>query len=386
MLTRGVMRLFGLPSIRLGRVFGIPIELDTSWFFVLFLVAASLTTSYFPEALPDQPPVMYAAIGLLTALVFFGSLIGHEFAHSLVAKAGGLRISRVTLFMFGGVSQMDDEPRSPGQEFVVALAGPAASLLFAGAFWGLAAAARTLGVAPAVWVPLDYLSLINISLAVFNLLPGFPLDGGRVLRAAFWAATKDLLKATRWASRAGQGLGMVLVAIAVLGVLGGSFDLVWLAVMGWFLSVLAGGAYEQQKVRSTLAQIPLRDIMTSPAVLAPADATLEELAHSHFLGGRHRRYPVVDGGRVIGIIDLERSGAIPREKWTEVTAAEAAARELAEVVTGPDASVESVLPLLEPSGPGAVLVVEDGRLAGIVTRADVIRAVREASDKGSASR
>lgn len=380
------MRMFGLPSLRLGRLFGIPIELDASWFFVLFLVAASLTTSYFPEALPDQPPALYAAIGLLTALVFFGSLIGHEFAHSLVAKAGGLRIRRVTLFMFGGVSQMDEEPRSPGQELLVALAGPAASLLFAVAFWGLAFLARALDSPVAVWVPLDYLAVINVSLAVFNLLPGFPLDGGRVLRAVFWAGTKDLLKATRWASRAGQAIGMALVAIAVLGVLGGSFDLVWLAVMGWFLSVLAGGAYEQQKVRSALAAVPVSAIMTSPPVLAPADATLEEIAHSYFLGGRHRRYPVVDDGRVIGIIDLERSGAIPREQWATVTAAEAAARDLSEVVAVPDASVESVLTLLEPSGPGAVLVVEDGRLAGIVTRADVIRAMREAADAGSTPR
>ncbi|MDO8879358.1 MAG: site-2 protease family protein [Coriobacteriia bacterium] len=371
--------MFGLPSWRLGKVFGIPLEIDASWFFIFFLVASTLTTSYFPSALPDRAPVQYVALGFVTALVFFGSLVLHELAHSLVARAGGLRISKVTLFLFGGVSQMEAEPRSPGHEFLVAIAGPLTSVVLAGVFWGGHLLLRASGAPDVVWVPLEYLAFINVSLALFNLLPGFPLDGGRVLRALIWTLTKDLLKATKWASRAGQALGTLFIAIAVLGVLAGTFDFVWFAVMGWFLTSLAAGAYQQQLMRAALADVPLKRIMSSPAVLAPADITLEEMAHSYFLGGRHTRYPVVDEGKVIGLIDIDRANAIPRAEWPVVTVADVASRDLGEVVAAPDTSVDAVLPRLEAAGPGAILVVDGGRLAGIVTRSDVIRLVRETS-------
>ena len=365
--------------MRLGKIFGIPLEIDASWFFIFFLVASTLTTSYFPSALPDRAPIQYVALGFVTALVFFGSLVLHELAHSVVARAGGLRITKVTLFMFGGVSQMEAEPRSPGHEFLVAIAGPLTSVVLAGVFWGGHLLLRASGAPDVVRVPLEYLAFINVSLALFNLLPGFPLDGGRVLRALIWTLTKDLLKATKWASRAGQALGTLFIAIAVLGVLAGTFDFVWFAVMGWFLTSLAAGAYQQQLMRAALADVPLKRIMSSPAVLAPADITLEEMAHSYFLGGRHTRYPVVDEGKVIGLIDIDRANEIPRAEWPIVTVADVASRDLGEVVAAPDTSVDAVLPRLEAEGPGAILVVEGGRLAGIVTRSDVIRLVRETS-------
>jgi Zn-dependent protease len=371
--------MFGLPSLKLGRIFGIPIEVDASWFFVFFLVASTLTTSYFPSALPDRGPVTYVALGFVTALAFFGSLVLHELAHSLVARAGGLRISKVTLFLFGGVSQLEDEPRGPGHEFVMAIAGPLTSVLIAVGAWFAFVALRAAGARDVLWVPLEYLALINASLAFFNLLPGFPLDGGRVLRALLWALTKDLLKATKWASRVGQALGSILIAIAVFGVLQGTFDLVWFAVMGWFLTSLAAGAYQQQLMRAALADVPLSRIMSTPAVLAPADITLEEMAHSYFLGGRHTRYPVVKDGRGIGLIDIDRVNEVPREEWPLVTVADVAARDLRDVVAAPQTSVDEVLGRLESAGPGAILVVEDGRLAGIVTRSDIIRLVRETS-------
>ena len=373
--------MFGLPSIRIGRLFGIPLEIDASWFLVFFLVAATLTTSYFPTALPDRAPAQYVLLGVLTALAFFGSLVLHELAHSLVARAGGLRISKVTLFLFGGVSQMEEEPHSAGREFVMALAGPLTSVFVGGVCFGAAALLRAVGAAEALWVPFEYLALINWSLAVFNMLPGFPLDGGRVLRAALWASTKDLLKATRWASRAGQALGMLLIASAVLGVLGGRYNLVWLALIGWFLANAAAGAYQQQVIRAKLAEVPLHQIMSAPAELVPAEMSLEAMAHSYFLGGRHTRYPVVSEGRVVGLVDLARLNTIPREQWKALSVGEVAARDLADVVATPETTVEAILPRLEPGGPGAVLVVQEGRLAGIVTRADVIRLIRESGPR-----
>lgn len=358
-------------------MFGIPLEIDASWLFVFFLVAATLTTSYFPAALPDQVPTVYVALGLVTAIAFFASLVLHELAHSLVARAGGLRVSRVTLFVFGGISQLEDEPKSPGSEFVMAVAGPLTSLLIGVACWGLTVAGGLAGAPEWALVPFDYLAIINVALAVFNLLPGFPLDGGRVLRSILWAATGDLMKATKWASRAGQGLGTALIAVAVFGVLNGTFDFVWLAVMGWFMSTLAAGAYRQQLTRVRLAEVPISAIMSSPAVLVPADLSLEQMGHSYFLAGRHPRYPVVDDGRVIGLIDIERVGEVPRSLWAETTVGEVATKNLEDAVARPEASVDSILPQLEPGGPGAILVVEDGRLAGIVTRSDIIKLVMD---------
>ncbi len=371
--------MFGLPSVRIGRPFGIPLEVDASWLFIFFLVAFTLTTSYYPAALPDGEPVLFVALGVATALAFFGSLVLHELAHSLVARAGGLKISKVTLFMFGGVSQMEEEPRSPGHEFLLAIAGPATSVLIGLAALGVRAALVAVDAPDPVWLPFEYLGLINLSLAAFNLLPGFPLDGGRVLRALLWATTKDILKATRWASRSGQAIGMFLISIAVLGVLRGTFDLVWFAVIGWFLATMSASAYQQQVLRATLDAVPVSQVMSSPAVLAPADLTLEDMAHSFFLGGRHTRYPVVEDGHVVGLIDLARVNEVPRDKWGSTIVRDVAGVDLAGIVAPPSASVGSVLARLEPGGPGAVLVVEERRLAGIVTRADVIKFIMESS-------
>ncbi|MRR11944.1 hypothetical protein EG835_05625 [bacterium] len=186
--------MFGLPSLRIGRLFGIPLEVDASWLLVFLLVTTTLTFSYFPAALPNVTPSLYVVLGVITALAFFASLVLHELAHSLVARAGGLKISKVTLFLFGGVSQMEEEPRGPGHEFLLALAGPGTSVLLGVLSLAVRALLMSAGAPDAVWLPFEYLGLINIALSVFNLLPGFPLDGGRVLRAILWAITKDILQ------------------------------------------------------------------------------------------------------------------------------------------------------------------------------------------------
>jgi Zn-dependent protease len=367
--------VFGLRSFTIGRFFGIPLEVNSSWFLIFFLVAFTLSTSYLPAALPEQNSTVHVFIAIAMTAAFFASIVIHEFAHSLVARAGGLKISRITLFAFGGVSQMEEEPTGPGLEFLIAFAGPGMSLILSGIGFGAMAILRSIEASPMLQIPVEYLTYINLTVAIFNLLPGFPLDGGRVLRSILWAVTGDILKATRWASRMGQLLGYALIAVAVVGVLRGSLDLIWFAVMGWFLSSLAGAAYQQQLVKSRLSEVPLSSIMSSPVTLVPADTTLEEMAHSFFLGGRHSRYPVVSEGRVIGLIELQAIRDLARDQWSTLTAGETANKDLSQVVVTPEVTVDQVLTRLEPSGPGAVLVVEDGRLSGIVTRADVIRLV-----------
>ena len=375
--------MFGLRSFTIGRFFGIPLEVNSSWFLIFFLVAFTLSTSYLPAALPEQNSTVHVFIASAMTAAFFASIVIHEFAHSLVARAGGLKISRITLFAFGGVSQMEDEPTGPGLEFLIAFAGPGMSLILSGIGFGAMAILHSIEASPMLQIPVEYLTYINLTVAIFNLLPGFPLDGGRVLRSILWAVTGDILKATRWASRMGQLLGYALIAVAVVGVLRGSLDLIWFAVMGWFLSSLAGAAYQQQLVKSRLSEVPLSSIMSSPVTLVPADTTLEEMAHSFFLGGRHSRYPVVSEGRVIGLIELQAIRDLARDQWSTLTAGETANKDLSEVVVTPEVTVDQVLTRLEPNGPGAVLVVEDGRLSGIVTRADVIRLVGSLSSPES---
>ncbi|MDZ4654307.1 MAG: site-2 protease family protein [Coriobacteriia bacterium] len=370
--------MLGLPSIRIGKVFGIPIEINASWFLIFLLVTVTLTTGYFPQQLEGRPMLTYMVMGFVTTVAFFGSVLLHEFAHSLVARAGGLRISKITLFIFGGVSQMEDEPQRPGLEFVMASAGPGTSLLLAAVLFLIGETLFALQAPPSVIVVIDYLVVINLSVGLFNLLPGFPLDGGRILRAILWAISGNLLKATLWASRMGQLIGMGLIAVAVLGVLlFQTFDLIWFAVMGWFISGLATTAYQQQVVKSRLADVPVSLIMSSPPRLVPAELTLEDMAHSYFLGGQHTRYPVVADGAVIGLIDIRTAQNVPRERWSHMTVAEVARKDLAELFVTPETTVDRILPRLDPSQVGAVLVVDDGRLAGIVTRADVIRLIRE---------
>ena len=229
--------MFNTPSFRIGKILGIPVEVNLTWLIVFALVAFSLAFSYFP-AVYDWPAWLNVLNGVLTALAFFGSIVIHELSHSLVARAGGVEIERITLFLFGGVAQMEEEPSSPGREFVMAIAGPAASLGLALVFWVLALSLRSISAPDALYGPLEYLALINLSVAVFNLLPGFPLDGGRVLaRDAMVDDRRTWFGRLAGRARTGQLVGYLLIALAVFGVLNGALNLIWLGLVGWFIVV-----------------------------------------------------------------------------------------------------------------------------------------------------
>ncbi len=370
--------MFSSPSIQIGRIFGIPLEVNVSWLLIFALVASSLAFSYFPSEFGGWSSAEYLVAGVLTAILFFASVVLHELSHSLVARAGGLRISRVTLFLFGGVAQMEGEPGSPGREFVMAAAGPAASVLLSVLFAFGYVVAQMVGAPSTVWGPMMYLAAINLSVAIFNLLPGFPLDGGRVLRSFLWWSSGDILKATRWASRVGQFIGWGLVAIAVLGVVNGQLGLIWLGLIGWFLSGLAESAYRQQVARTVLASVPVRSIMSTSPVVVPGEMSLEELAHSYFLGQRHSRYPVAVGGEVVGLVTLAAAKQVPRDRWPDTPVSDVTERDLGRLIVSADATVDSIVARLGPDDSGAVLVVDEGRLVGVLTRSDVMHALEVA--------
>lgn len=366
--------MFDIPSVRIGRVFGIPIEVNLSWFIIFGLVAFSLASTVFPAMGEgtDAPTWLYALVGVVTALLFFASILAHELCHSLVARAEGGKVEKITLFLFGGVAQMDDEPRSPGREFLMAAAGPAMSLVISGlCYAGFALSVN--GSAPWwLWAPLQYLAGINFLVAAFNMLPGFPLDGGRVLRSVLWGVTHDLLKATRWASRSGQLIGWMMVVSAVLGVLRGSTDLIWFGLVGWFIASLAGQAYRQQVFRSRTEAVTIAGIMTADPEFVSGELSLEQLVSEHFLQGRHSRYPVIHDGSIVGLVTLADVKHVARADWPFVRTLDVTNRDLDHLVVPEDAPVASLISRLAGDKPGALIVSRDGRLAGIVTRADVI--------------
>ena len=367
--------MFNMPSIKIGRFFGIPIEINPTWFIIFVLVAASLAFSQFPSdpRLQGWGQAGYLLAGIVSALLFFASIVFHELSHSLVAKAEGLKIERVTLFMFGGVAQMTEEPRTAGAEFRMAVAGPASSLVLAGVFFGLETLTRALSGPSWIWGPLAYLASVNLAVAVFNLLPGFPLDGGRVLRSILWQVTGDQLKATRWAARSGQVIGYSMVALAVFGVLQGNLGLIWFGLIGWFIAVLADSAYKRQVAMSRISGLTVRSAMSPSPTLAPGEITLEQLAHDYVLGGQHSRYPVILDGQVIGLVSLSRVKQVPREQWGALKVADIADRDIAALVIEADAPLESALPRLAGEWPGALLVLQQGHLVGILTRSDLVR-------------
>ncbi len=369
--------MFDLPSLRIGRLFGIPIEINASWLLIFALVAVTLSFTYFPTAYPGRSVTVDVVSGLVTSVLFFVSIVLHEMAHSLVSIAGGGRISKITLFVFGGVAQMEEEPEGPGKEFVMALAGPGMSVALAALSFAVSIGMSAAGLSNVWTAPVQYLAWINVAVAVFNMAPGFPLDGGRVFRSILWKLTGDPLKATRWASGAGQLIGWLLIGLAVVGLVRGTFDYVWFGVIGWFLTTMAKGAYRQEYVKQRLHRRTVRQEMSSPVVVAPGGISLAQMADEYFLGGKHPQYPVVEDGRFLGLLHMDDLREVPRERWGSTRVADVVRDGSRARFVSPDTPVDEVLPELGSEG-GALLVVSDGRLEGIITRSDVIRALRSA--------
>lgn len=370
-------------SFRIGRLFGIDIELDYTWFIVLFVIAGLLATDFFGRTLPNLSFAARSVAGLATAILFFGSVLLHEISHSLVAIRSGLRISGITLFLFGGVSKMSEEPKSPGVEFRMAIAGPAMSVLLALVFLALAGLARLTPSGYVLTVVFSWLAWMNGMLAVFNLLPGFPLDGGRVLRAGIWGATHDLTGATRVASVFGQGLGFLLMVGGILlFIVRHDLSGLWPALIGWFLVQAAQSSYRQLVLRQSLLGLPVSAIMTQQVEWVPADATLDQVVHEYVMRHNHPAFPVLDGPRLVGLLSLSQIRDVPRERWPWVTAREVIPP-LAEAQTiSPQADAWDALMRMTSSNSGRLLVTEEGALRGIISRTDIMHLIRRRMELG----
>lgn len=379
-----------LGGFGVGRWFGFPIRIDASWFVVFALVTWTFATWELPSELPGRPTPYYLTIGAVAALLLFLSVLLHELAHSVVARSRGIPVRGITLFIFGGVAEMTMEARTPGDEFALTIAGPLASLTLAGLFALLGAGGGWIGLEP-VAVLGGTLAWLNMVLAVFNMVPAFPLDGGRILRALIWRLTGNLGVATRIATFVGRAFGWVLIlsglmlflaSFRIAGFQGGQISGAWMMLLGWFLNSAATAAARYDRVRVRLGSVPVSTAMRSQGVAVPVTMTVREMARGLMLTGDAGAYPVEREGRIVGSVtpsDLarvrpDRRGDTPlfevMRPIGETGAAEASSS-LAEVVAG-----------LRTRREDRVWVTRDGVIVGLLTLQDVSRWIERTRELG----
>ena len=364
------------PSFTILRVRGIPIGVHWTWLLVFAIVVWSLGTALFPATYPGLDGGTYLAMAVAAALLFFGSVLAHELGHALRGIGEGQHIEGITLWLFGGVARLRGSPRSPGTEFRVAAAGPAVSLLLAALFGAAALAGERLGWPAAVQGVADYLGRINLILLAFNLVPALPLDGGRILRAWLWRRQASFTAATRSAARAGRAFGIVLVAVGLLELFtGAGLGGVWLVFLGWFLIQAAQAEAAAALQRHTLGERRVRDLMTPDPVAVPPDLSVAEFLELAARDRRFSTYPVVEGGRLAGVLPLRAVAAVPYpDRWRRrVRDVMVPAREVP--VVSPDQEVADALPALGDRGTRAMVTGPDGRLVGVLSASDVARAL-----------
>ncbi len=375
-------------AIRIFDVLGFQIRVDPSWLVIAALIVWSLSTGYFPEAVPGLDRSGYLLLGLLAMLGLFAGLILHELAHAAVARRLGLGVGGITLFLFGGVAELEREPKSAGSEFRIAIAGPVMSLAVAAVAWALAGAAEALGASAAVVALFGYLAAINLILAVFNMIPAFPLDGGRVLRAALWHARGDLLAATRLASAAGSIFGYALVALGLFLLFtgGGVIAGLWPILIGLFLAAAARGTYRQMLTRRALLGRTVGDLMTRDVQTTTPDRTVRALVDDVMLSHGLGFVPVVEDGRALGYVDTAAIRSIDRENWEAARVEDIFVALTPEMRTTPGEPIDQLLDRITRSGRRKFIVEDGRRFAGVVTMSDLVAHVNVLSDLSGAER
>lgn len=366
--------------VRLGSVLGFEVDIDHSWFIIFFLVFWSLSQAIFPEAAPDLSPGTYVAMGFVGTVLFFASLLAHELSHALVSRARSIDIEGITLYVFGGMARTSREPDTPRDEMLIAGVGPLSSLAIAALFRMCSLMSVRVGAGPQVVAVADYLAVINLALAIFNMMPGFPLDGGRVFRAITWGVTGDRTKATRWATEAGRWFGTLLMVLgAVQALTGAPLGGLWLAFIGWFLRSLARASFQQHVLHDLLQGYAASDLMTPDPQVIQASVPLEGLVDDRFLRLRYGGYPVLDGDSLVGVVTLENVKNVPRREWASATVRDAMTPVSECAVVAPSAAVPEVLEAMSHHPAcGRALVVGEGGLVGIISASDIARWVQRA--------
>ncbi len=384
------MRSSGFP---LGRIFGIDIRIDWSWILIFLLVTWNLSAAVFPRLNPDWGPALILLLAVVAALLFFASVLAHELAHSLVAKAQGLPVRDITLFLFGGVSNIEREPPSPRAEFLIAVVGPVTSVVLGVVFLllgGLSVAgagsaaedplAALAGIGPLTALLL-WLGPINILVGLFNLIPGFPLDGGRILRSLLWGATDDLSRATRWASWVGQVVAWAFIVAGIAMVFGvripffgtGLISGLWLTFIGWFLNSAAVQSRQQLVVQDILEDVPVSRLMRSQPPTVRTNMSISDLVHDGVIGSDDHAFPVLRGeDDLAGIVCLHDVRKVPKEDWDTTKVAEIMTPTDRLATVRPQQDAAEALNKLSTQDVRQLPVVADGRLVGLLRRRDVL--------------
>ncbi len=359
--------------VQIARVIGIPIYLHFSWLIIFGLIVWTLSTGYFPAQYPDLPASSYWAKGLVASLLFFVSILLHELGHAVAARRHGLSTRSITLFIFGGVAQLEKDPKDGRAEFWMAAAGPAVSLTLAGLFYACAALPF---VGPSAAVVAKYLALINLILAIFNLVPAFPMDGGRLLRGALWGSLGKA-RATRIASGAGTFFAFFLIFGGVFSLIrGDSLGGVWYILIGWFIKDASTASYQQVRLDEALRGITVRDAMVEDVVTVPSTGSVAEAAREHFMRTGYGGYPVTRGDAVVGLLCLKDVLRLSPEE-RESTSVQGAMRPLTDaIVTEPDAPLPVAIARMAQAGTGRLLVMDADRLMGLLTMHGVIRRLK----------
>jgi Zn-dependent protease len=360
-------------SFRLGRILGIEIRIHISWLLIFAFLTWSLAVGYFPSLLPDTSTAMYWFLGAISSLSLFASVLAHEIGHSIVARRNGIPVKNITLFIFGGASNITKEAQTPGAEFRMAITGPLVSFALSAVFF-ITDFATGQGQT-ALHAVVLYLAQINLVLGVFNLVPGFPLDGGRVFRALVWKINKDEMKATRIAATTGQVIAYIFIfggiAMAFLVGIGG----LWLALIGWFLASAASASYQQSVLSEVMKGIKVKEIASTAVKTVSANLTVEQ-ALAAMLEYNQRALPVMDDGRMLGLVSMTDVKRTPRDSWSSRTVNDIMTPAAEVKTVGPDDDLALALELLQSAGYNQIPVMVDGRLRGMISRADLLNFIQ----------
>lgn len=363
-------------SLRIARIAGIPVGVSPWWLVIVALITWSLGASYFPEVVHDISPGASYALGLASALLLFASILAHEFGHAIVARRRGIEVEEIDLWLLGGVSRMRGEAHNPDDELRYALAGPAVTAVI-GACFGLAALLLPSSTPAALRALVEYQALVNGLILVFNLLPAFPLDGGRVLRSLLWRRTGDVGRSTETAASVGRGFGYVMIFLGMLEFLGGAPQGLWLALIGFFVTIAAGAQAAGAQMQAALSGVHASELMSTPVVSIPEHASAAQAGAEWFLPHRYTSFPVVDEqGRAIGLVSVSQIERLTRSGRAQHSVGELADRDPALLISGrEDAARLLELPAFARVG-RAVVVDERGGPVGLVSITDVQRALR----------
>jgi Zn-dependent protease len=368
-------------NIPVGRILGIPIGLDYSWFVIFGLLTWMLAGSYYPAEFKNWPPLMYWLVGAATALMLFVSVLLHELGHSVVALRYNIPVRSITLFLFGGVAQIGAEPPSAVAEFLIAIAGPLVSLTLAVVFY--AVEPLVAGMEPLLGL-VKYLAYINLALVLFNLIPGYPLDGGRVFRAIVWAITKNMRRATLIAANVGRFFAMVFIFVGVWQMFSGNFGGgLWIAVIGWFLDNAASAQVHQVMFQGLLVGHRVSQAMNTQCASVLGSLTLQDLVDKHILTSGQRCFLVNRSDDTVGLMTLHRIKEVPRSEWVTTSAAQVMLpwEELKRV--DPDAELWAALQEMDRDGVNQMPVTRDHKVIGMLSREDVITFLRTLQELGA---